>query len=79
MFSRMFSKSHCLRERIDGHGRLHIALHDLPRWVDAGVDMVNLSISYVSSQDGDLAAIREMIPHAQLYLDLAARGESCKS
>ncbi|MDP6153524.1 MAG: hypothetical protein QF785_09125 [Phycisphaeraceae bacterium] len=54
-------------------------MHDLPRWVDAGVDMVNLSISYVSSQDGDLAAIREMIPHAQLYLDLAARGESCKS
>jgi len=41
---------------------------DLPGWVnDGGVEMVNLSASFLTHQDGDLARIREMIPLATIY------------
>ena len=52
---------------LDQHGKMGL---DLPRWVDAGVDMVNLSFSYISRQDGDLEAIRKMIPNTRLYVEL---------
>jgi len=49
------------------HDRLGI---DLPAMVDAGLDMVNLSAYYFTQQHHDLAAIREMVPDAALYLEM---------
>lgn len=42
----------------------------LPQMVAAGLDMVNLSASYFTVQQTDLAKIRAMIPNAAVYLEL---------
>ena len=43
---------------------------DLAEMVDAGLDMVNLSPSYFTCQDHDLALIREELPDAAIYLEM---------
>jgi concanavalin A-like lectin/glucanase superfamily protein len=43
---------------------------DLPTLVDAGVEMVNLSPSYFTYQDHDLARIRRLVPDVALYLEM---------
>ena len=43
---------------------------DLVEIVDAGVDMVNLSASYFTFQDHDLARVRAMLPDAAVYLEM---------
>ncbi len=43
---------------------------DLPGMVEAGLDMVNVSASYFTVQQNDLATIRQMVPSAALYLEL---------
>ena len=43
---------------------------NLPSFVDAGVDMLNLSISYFTEQQTDLAAIRKLAPNAAIYLEM---------
>ncbi|NOZ22424.1 MAG: hypothetical protein GXP25_15190, partial [Planctomycetes bacterium] len=43
---------------------------DLRMWVDAGVDMVNLSCHYTTAQQSDLPAVCRMIPDAAVYLEL---------
>jgi hypothetical protein len=53
--------------RLSGHDPLGI---DLPAWVEAGVDWVNLSCHYVSEQQTDLAKIHALIPRTPLYLEL---------
>jgi hypothetical protein len=53
--------------RLSGHEPLGI---DLPAWVEAGVDWVNLSCHYISEQQTDLATIHRMIPDTPVYLEL---------
>jgi len=53
--------------RLSGHSPLGV---DLPQWVQAGVDMVNLSCHYTTEQQSDLPRIRQMIPNTPLYLEL---------
>ncbi len=53
--------------RLSGHDPLGI---DLPAWVAAGIDWVNLSCHYVSEQQTDLAAVHRLIPSTPLYLEL---------
>lgn len=43
---------------------------DLPAWVDAGVDMVNVSPSYFTIQQTDAAAIKAMVPDTPVYLEM---------
>lgn len=43
---------------------------DLGAWYAAGVDMFNLSYSYFTQQDGDLAAIRRAVPRSALYAEV---------
>jgi hypothetical protein len=43
---------------------------DLPAMAAAGLDMVNVSASYFTVQQTDLAAIRRMVPSAAVYLEL---------
>jgi hypothetical protein len=43
---------------------------DLPAMVEAGVDMLNLSASYFTVQQTDLAAIRRSVPRASVYLEM---------
>lgn len=43
---------------------------DLPAMVAAGLDMVNLSASYFTVQQTDLAAVRRLVPQASLYLEM---------
>jgi hypothetical protein len=43
---------------------------DLPAMVEAGLDMVNLSASYFTAQQTDLAAIRRSVPRAAVYLEM---------
>lgn len=43
---------------------------DLPAMVAAGLDMVNLSASYFTLQQTDLAAISRLVPQAAVYLEL---------
>ena len=43
---------------------------DLPEWVDAGLDMVNLSSHFFTTQDHDMASIRQQLPDAALYLEM---------
>lgn len=43
---------------------------DLPAAVAAGIEMVNLSPFYFTQQDHDLAAIRESVPEAAVYLEM---------
>ena len=53
--------------RLSGHSPLGI---DLPQWVQAGVDMVNLSCHYTTEQQSDLPRIHQLIPNTPLYLEL---------
>jgi hypothetical protein len=46
-----------------------LGLH-LPTIVDAGVDMINLSVSYFTEQQTDLAEIRKQVPDAAIYLEM---------
>ena len=51
--------------------RLHDDLGiDLPEMVDAGLDMVNLSPSYFTQQQHDVALVRELVPEATIYLEM---------
>jgi len=43
---------------------------DLPAFVAAGVDMVNLSCSYFTVQQTDLPKIRALVPTARVYLEM---------
>ena len=43
---------------------------DLPSFVEAGVDMLNLSISYFTEQQTDLPTIRKMVPETMIYLEM---------
>jgi hypothetical protein len=43
---------------------------DLPALADAGLDMVNLSASYFTTQQMDVAAIRRMVPRAAVYVEM---------
>ncbi len=43
---------------------------DLPQWVDAGVEMVNVSPFYFTAQDTEFAAIRAMAPTTAMYLEM---------
>ncbi len=43
---------------------------DLPALVDAGLDMVNASAHYFTTQQHDLAAIRRRVPGAALYFEM---------
>ena len=43
---------------------------DLPALVDAGLDMVNASSHYFTTQHHDLAAIRKQVPEAGLYFEM---------
>jgi hypothetical protein len=43
---------------------------DLPSLVDAGVEMLNLSPSYFTYQDHDVAAIRRLVPDVAIYLEM---------
>jgi len=43
---------------------------DLPALVDAGLDMVNASSHYFTTQQHDLAAIRNQVPGAVLYFEM---------
>ncbi len=43
---------------------------DLPALVDAGLDMVNASAHYFTTQQHDLAAIRSKVPGAALYFEM---------
>jgi hypothetical protein len=52
---------------LSGHDPLGV---DLPAWVAAGVDWVNLSCHYISEQQTDLAAIHRLVPATPLYLEL---------
>jgi len=42
---------------------------DLRKWVDAGVDMINLSCHYVTEQQSDLAEVCRRVPEAAVYLE----------
>jgi hypothetical protein len=53
--------------RLSGHDPLGI---DLPSWVAAGVDWVNLSCHYISEQQTELVAIRQLIPDTPVFLEL---------
>lgn len=51
---------------------MHDALGiDLPAMVRNGVDMVNVSASYFTEQQNDFARIRQLIPEAAVYLEMA--------
>ena len=54
--------------RLSGHAPLGI---DLPQWVAAGVDMVNLSCHYTTEQQSDLPSICKMIPGTPVYLEMS--------
>jgi hypothetical protein len=43
---------------------------DLPKMYDAGVDMFNLSASYFTVQQNDMAEIKRMVPEAAVYLEM---------
>src|SRR5262249_22613736 len=53
--------------RLSGHAPLGV---DLPRWVAAGVDMINLSCHYTTEQQSDLPRIHQMIPDIPVYLEM---------
>jgi hypothetical protein len=53
--------------RLGRHADLGV---DLRRWVEAGVDMVNLSCHFVTEQQSDLAEVCRLVPEAAVYLEL---------
>ena len=54
----------CYVEALDALGL------DLPAMVGAGLDMVNVSASYFTQQQTDLAVIRRSVPEAAVYLEM---------
>jgi hypothetical protein len=52
---------------------------DLPEMVRAGVEMVNLSVSYFTEQQTDFAKIRRLVPDAAVYLEMAHSVYNLKS
>ena len=57
--------------RVPAVRRLHDDLGlDLPAFARAGVDMVNLSYSYFTNQQGDVAEIRALVPEVALYVEM---------
>ncbi|MBI5821983.1 MAG: hypothetical protein HZA88_23665 [Verrucomicrobia bacterium] len=57
--------------RVPAYISAHDALGmDLPAMVEAGLDMINLSASYFTVQQTDLAAIRRSVPQAAVYLEM---------
>jgi hypothetical protein len=52
---------------LSGHEPLGV---DLPAFVEAGLDMINLSGYYFTIQQTDLAAIRKTAPRASVYLEM---------
>jgi hypothetical protein len=42
---------------------------DLPAFVEAGVDMINVSASYFTEDDTDLSQIRALVPNTAVYLE----------
>jgi hypothetical protein len=52
--------------RIKRHDELGV---DLRKWVDAGVEMINLSCHYVTQQQSDLAEVCRLVPEAAVYLE----------
>ncbi len=60
----------CVRvpSRLSGHSPLGV---DLPQWVVAGVDMVNLSCHYTTEQQTDLPHISSMISGTPVYLEMS--------
>ncbi|TDU63151.1 hypothetical protein EI77_04472 [Prosthecobacter fusiformis] len=54
--------------RLSGHSPLGV---DLPQWVAAGVDMVNLSCHYTTEQQTDLPHICRLIPETPVYLEMS--------
>ncbi len=54
--------------RLSGHAPLGV---DLPQWVAAGVDMVNLSCHYTTEQQTELPRICQMIPGTPVYLEMS--------
>ncbi|MCX6911267.1 MAG: hypothetical protein NTY01_24940 [Verrucomicrobia bacterium] len=64
-------KRRWLCARVPAYTSAHDALgFDLPAMVEAGLDMVNLSASYFTVQQTDLAAIRRSVPQAAVYLEM---------
>lgn len=43
---------------------------DMKQWHEAGVEMFNLSYSYVTAQNGNLAQIRKQAPDAAMYCEM---------
>lgn len=59
--------------RVPAYIEIHDSLGiDLRQWVQAGVDMVNLSYHFFTAQEGcDLAAVRKIVPDkAALYVEM---------
>ncbi len=57
--------------RVPSFLRMHeIVGIDLPAWVDAGLDMVDLSSYYFTMQQTDLATIQRRIPSTPVYLEM---------
>ena len=52
--------------RVQRHPDLGV---DLRKWVEAGVDMVNLSCHFVTEQQSDLAEVCRLVPEAAVYLE----------
>ncbi|MBI5397441.1 MAG: hypothetical protein HZA91_19255 [Verrucomicrobia bacterium] len=64
-------KRRWLCARVPAYTAAHDPLgFDLPGMVEAGLDMVNLSASYFTVQQTDLAAIRRSVPQAAVYLEM---------
>lgn len=59
----------CVRipQFLELHGRLGI---DMPRFAAAGVDMFNLSSTYLTDQQSDLTLARKLVPDASLFLEM---------
>src|SRR5258706_1575579 len=54
--------------RLSGHPTLGV---DLPQWIAAGVDMVNLSCHYTTEEQSDLPRIHQLIPETPVYLEMS--------
>jgi hypothetical protein len=64
------------RRRLCARVPAYLAAHDplgldLPRLVEAGLEMVNLSYYYFTEQQGDFAQIRRLVPNVSVYAEMA--------
>ena len=50
---------------------------DLEKWVAAGVDMVNLSCHYCTSQQSDMAKVCKLLPNTAVYLEVTYTKQTC--